>query len=270
MNLNREIKIPIQFFFLTYFVFGAVIFSFSQTAQHDEKAESIIKKAIENLGGEKYLQVKTQVGRGKFHQMRAGTPLVFQTFLDVIVFPYNERTEFKLKGQKNVQTNSGGSGWVFDGAADALRDQTENQIEYFKRGMRVSLDHLLRGFWRGKATLTYVGKREAGIGVRNEVIRLVYDDDLAVEFEFSATDGMPVKAVYKHKTEEGEELKEEDRYAQFVDIQGIKTPFIIDHFVNGIQTSRINYESMEFNKPIPDSIFAKPSGAKDLKKDLKL
>ena len=39
---------------------------------------------------------------------------------------------------------------------------------------------------------------------------------------------------------------------------------------NGKQSSRINYETVEFNRSIPDSIFSKPSSAKELKKDLKL
>jgi len=235
----------------------------------DEKAEAIVKKAVENLGGEKYLQVKSLIGRGKFHQIRDGIPLTYQTFIDVIIED-NERTEFKSGGIKNIQTNSGDRGWVFDGAADVLKDQTESQIENFKRGIRVSLDHLLRGSWRGKATLSYVGKREAGLAKRNEVVKLVFDDGLTVEFEFSSSDGMPEKALYKYKTPDGDELREEDRYAQFVDIQGVKAPFIIDHYINNTHTSRINYESMEYNKNIPDSIFAKPSGIKELKKDLKL
>lgn len=29
-----------------------------------QKAEAILQKAIQNLGGDKYLQVKTQIGRG--------------------------------------------------------------------------------------------------------------------------------------------------------------------------------------------------------------
>ncbi len=81
---------------------------------------------------------------------------------------------------------------------------------------------------------------------------------------------MPVKAVYKRANADNETIKEEDRYAQFIDVQGVKTPFIVDHFSNGVQTSRINYDSIEFNKTISDSIFVKPANAKELKKDLKL
>ncbi|CAN5531421.1 hypothetical protein BH10ACI1_BH10ACI1_20220 [soil metagenome] len=245
-------------------------FVFAQiTSKTDEKAEAVVKKAVEVLGGVKYLQVKSQIGRGKYSILREGNLLSFQTFIDVIVFPDNERTEFKFAGSKIVQTNSGDSGWVFDGSAQTINDQTEDQVENFKRGLRTSLDNLLRGYWRGNAELNYIGKREAGIGKRNEVVKLTFGDSFMVEFEFAATDGLPMKAIYKRLNSDNEEVKEEDRYAQFVDVQGIQTPFIIDHFSGGAQTSRINYDSIEFNKTIPSSIFAKPSNPKDLKKDLK-
>ena len=245
--------------------------SFAQNSpKTDEKAEAVIKKAVGVLGGDKYLQVKSQIGRGKYHIIREGTLLSYQTFVDVIVFPDSERTEFKFGGVKTVQTNSGNSGWVFDGSAQTVNDQTAEQVENFKRGLRTSFDNLLRGYWRSKAELTYIGKREAGIGKRNDVVKLIFEDEFTVEFEFAATDGMPIKTIYKRLNPDNEEVKEEDRYAQFVDIQGIKTPFIIDHFSGGAQTSRINYDSIEYNKTIPSSIFAKPSSAKDVKKDLKL
>lgn len=235
----------------------------------DEKAEAILKRAVQNLGGEKYLQVKSIVGRGKFSQMRDGAVISFQNFVDVLVYPDKERTEFRSSASRTVQTNVGGGGWVFDGDAQTINEQSKEQIEGYKRGIRTSLDNLLRGNWRGKADLTYGGRRQAGLGKRNDVLKLAFEDGFIVEFEFS-DDGLPMKALFKRLNPDKEEIKEEDHYAQFVDVQGIKTPFIVDHFSGGGQTSRINYESVEFNKTIPDSIFAKPKSVKDLKKDLKL
>src|SRR5687767_14809611 len=80
----------------------------------DEKAEAVVKKAVQVLGGDKYLKVKSQIGRGKFSLMRDGMIGSFQTFVDVIVFPDKERTEFKEFGKKSVQTNTGDTGWIFD------------------------------------------------------------------------------------------------------------------------------------------------------------
>lgn len=238
-------------------------------SKNDEKAEAILKKAVEKLGGEKYLQVKSQIGRGRYSILRDNVIISFQSFIDVIVFPDKERTEFKGAGAKNVQTNIGKSGWILDGEAEVIKEQDAAQIENFARAVNVSLDNLLRGGWRAQnAVLNYVGRRQAGLGKRNDVVKLVYSDGFSVEFEFS-DDGMPVKSIYK-RTNGGEEVKEEDRYAQFIEVAGIKTPFIIDRFTNNAQSSRINYESVEFNKAIPDSLFAKPKSAKELKKDLKL
>ncbi len=235
----------------------------------DEKAEAVLKKAVAALGGDNYLNIKSQISRGKFSLMRDGKTGSFQSFVDVIVFPDKERTEFKAFGRKTIQTNTGETGWIFDGEAEVINVQSESQVESFKRGMNAGLDNLLRGFWRGKADLSYVGRREATLGKRNDVVKLTYnDDDFTVEFEFSA-EGLPAKAIYKRTNPEGKETTEEDRYAQIVDVQGVKVPFIIDHFSGGVHVSRINYETVEFNKPIPDSVFTKPSTPKEAKKDIK-
>ena len=244
--------------------------TFGQAVPAADQAEAVLQKAVQDLGGDKYLKVTSQIGRGRFSIMKGGAVVSFQAFIDVIVFPDKERTEFKGGGVKSIQTNTGSTGWTFDGDAELIKVQGESQIANFKRGIRTSLDNLLRGQWRNEAKLSYVGKRQATLGKRNDVVKLVYNDGLTVEFEFAADTGTPAKAIYSRTTAEGEELKAEDRYAQFVDVGGIRAPFIIDRFTNGIQSSRINYESIEYNRPIPDSIFAKPSNPKELKKDLKL
>lgn len=238
-------------------------------ADSKEKAEAIIKKAVQNLGGEKYLQVKTQIGRGTFYIIRENAVFSYQSFVDVIVFPDKERTDFKGRGSRSVQVNTGSTGWVFDGDQEIIKVQNEKQVPDFKQSIRTSLDNLLRGRWKGEAELTYVGKRPATLGKRNEVVKLTYKDGFVVEFEFAAEEGLPQKVLFKRTDADGEEIKEEDRYAQFNDIGGIKTPFIVDRYTNGKHSSRINYESVEFNRPVPDSIFTKPSNPKDAKKDMK-
>jgi hypothetical protein len=247
-----------------------VFFTFAQTNKNDEKAEAVIKRSIERLGGQKFLSVKTVYGKGQFTLMKEDGKSLPSKFVDIMVFPNKERTEFKSLGEKTIQTNYDDKGWIFDSAALAVNDQKAEAIESFQQTLRVSLDNLLRGYWRGKGIVNYVGKREASLGKRNEVIKLRYDDGFTVEFEFAAADALPMKAIFTRLSAENEELKEEDRYAQFIENQGVFAPFIIDHFTNGKQVSRINYESMEFNKPIPDSVFSKPTNLKELKKDLKL
>lgn len=232
------------------------------------KAELVIRKAVQQLGGDKYLHIKSTVGKGTFSVLREGGVLSYQKFVDIIAFPDRERTEFKGGGTRTIQVNTGSTGWIYDDELETIRQQTEAQVENFKRGIRTSLDNVLRGYWRGEAELSYVGRRPATLGKRNDVIKLTYKDGFSVEFEF-ADDGLPQKAVYKRKSVEGDDIKEEDRYAQFIESGGIRSPMIIDRLTDGHPSSRINYETIEYNRTIPESIFAKPATAKEAKKGVK-
>jgi hypothetical protein len=245
--------------------------SFSQAstnAASTDKAAAVIARAVEAMGGQRYLSVNTQVSRGKFTLFRQGQIASFQSFTDVIVFPAKERTDFRGEGRRMIQVNTGDTGWVYDGDQDIVRVQTEKQIAGFKEGVRTSLDNFLRGGWKSDGKIEYVGRRASTLGRRNDVIRLTYNDGLVVEFEI-AEDGTPQKALFTRRSGD-EESKEEDRYAQFIDVGGIKAPFVIDRYTNGRHASRINYEWIEFNKRVPESIFAKPATPKDAKKEIKI
>lgn len=237
----------------------------------DDKAESVIRRSIEAVGGSNYLQVKTTVGRGFFTTYKEGISQLPARFVDYIAFPDKERTEFTGGGIRVVQANLGEKGWLYDGATKSLQDMKSAQIEDFKRAVRTSVDNLLRGWWRKEgAALSYVGRREAGLAKRNETVRLTYPDGFWIEYELGAKDGMPAKVIYKRNrtkpdSDETEEITEEDRLAKFIIVDGITAAFVVDHFINGVQTSRINYESIEYNRPLADSFFTKPDNIKALK-----
>lgn len=237
----------------------------------DPKTEAIINHAIEALGGSNYLNVKTAVGRGFFTAFQDGMSQLPARFVDYIAYPDHERTEFVSLGIRVIQTNTGETGWVFDGATKTLSDMKPPQVAEFKHSMRTSVENLLRGWWRKDgATLSYAGRREAGVGKRNETIRLTYPDGFWIEYEFGAKDGLPAKVIYKRTrkkadTDETVELSEEDRLGKPITVQGITAPWVVDHYINGVQTSRISYESVVYNQPLPDSLFAKPANIKALK-----
>lgn len=268
-------------FFATKFVIALLFLLSGATAlaqpgkpavSDEEKAQQIIQRAVNKLGGDRYLQVKTVTGRGFFTSFADGISQIPQKFVDYVVYPDKERTEFSGGGARTVQTNFKGGGWIYDGAALTLKDQTPQQLDEFKTAVRVGVENLLRGGWREQgAKLSYAGRRESGvIGHRNEAVRLTYPDGFWIEYEFSADDGSPAKILYEGKrknrdTDEIESIDEEDRLHKLITIDGITAPYIIDHYSNKIQTSRIAYDSIEYNKAIADSFFAKPASIKAIK-----
>src|SRR6476659_1778843 len=82
----------------------------------DEKSQQIIDHAVEALGGQKYLGVQTVVGKGFYTSFKDGISQIPARFVDYIAFPDRERTEFTGAGIRTIQTNSGETGWMFDGA----------------------------------------------------------------------------------------------------------------------------------------------------------
>jgi hypothetical protein len=232
-----------------------------------EKAEQILQAAVTALGAGNYLGVQSMVGRGLYTAYKESQPTLPLSFVDYIVYPDQERTEFKGEGFKTIQVNTGDTGWIFDGMARTVKDLKPAQVSDFKLAMRINVDNFLRGRWRKEGgKIEYAGRREAGVGKRNEAVRVIYPDGFSVEFEFGALDHLPAKVIYSTKAEEGEEdIKQEERLAQFLNINGVMAPFVIDHYVAGAQTSRTNYRTIEFNTPIADALFARPENPKAVK-----
>jgi hypothetical protein len=237
----------------------------------DKKSQEIIDRAVEALGGQRYLNIQTVFGKGFYTTYNEGNSQIPARFLDYISYPDRERTEFTGAGIRTIQTNDGDTGWLFDGAVKKISDQTPAQVENFKQAMRTTPENLLRGWWKKEGgKITYVGRREAGLAKRNETVRLTYPDGFWIEYEFGARDGLPAKVIYKRNRKDPDsgdmvEVTEEDRIMKFVPVEGVTAPWIIDHFINGKQTSRINYESVQYNQVFTDDLFAKPDSVKSIK-----
>ncbi|HEV8169721.1 MAG TPA: hypothetical protein VGP59_10245 [Pyrinomonadaceae bacterium] len=237
----------------------------------DEKSQQIIDRAVTTLGGTKYLRVQTVISKGFFTSFRDGVSQLPARFLDYIYYPDSERTEFNGGGIRTIQTNTGDTGWVYDGGPKKISDQSPEQVEEFKRSIRTSLEYLLRGYWKKEGgKITYVGRREAGLAKRNETIRLTLPDGYWIEYEFGAKDNLPAKIIYKRQRKDPDsgdmvETNEEDQFFKFIEMDGVTAAWVIDHYINGKQSSRINYESIQYNQTFPSDLFTKPANIKAIK-----
>src|SRR5437879_11761952 len=90
----------------------AVAFSLGQVSAQtetkkttpDEKAQQIVQRAIQVVGGDHYLSVKTVIGHGFFTEYKDGMSVIPMKFVDYIVYPDKELTEFIGDIQRLNQT----------------------------------------------------------------------------------------------------------------------------------------------------------------------
>ncbi|MCI0488451.1 MAG: hypothetical protein L0229_17825 [Blastocatellia bacterium] len=230
-----------------------------------EQAASLIREAIKARGGDAYLQVRTLVSHGQYTPFAKGAPGLPQEFVDTIVYPETERTEFSKGKTKFIQTNSGDSGWIYDAQQKMIRDQTEEQVKRFQQGMRHDIDNVLRRIWKEPGVkLVFIGRREVWRNTFSHAVRIESKDGESVTLHFDLRSHLPLMMEYKSVGEEGT-TNDQVRYARWVSYQGIMFPAIQDFYREGQQSARVAYDSVRFNENVPDKLFVKPTDIKEVK-----
>jgi hypothetical protein len=124
----------------------------------------------------------------------------------------------------------------------------------------------MRGGWSGSGVqLGYLARQEIWPRQYAEGVKITYSDGDEVSIYFDPQTSLPLALRFPKETEKDGRVMAENRFFKYVDIAGIKTPYVVDLFENGKQIMRINYEEREFNVTIAEKIFIKPENAKELK-----
>lgn len=232
-----------------------------------EQGVKLLRAAIEARGGDRYLSFKTLVGTGQYTAFDKGSSTVPMPFIDTIVFPDKERTEFGKGKRKDrrIQVNVGSTGWVYDGDAETLKDQNDKQTRAFLDGLMYDVDRILRGGWQAPGVrVRLAGREEIRPGERADVVEIELNPEQKLFLWLDRSTHLPMSAIYEIPGDQGI-TRNETRFFQYIAYDGVKFPNIVDFFRDGIQTSRINYLDIKPNAPIPDDIFAKPASAKAVK-----
>ncbi len=248
------------------------------TAAHAQKADpndpknaelgvELIKKVIEARGGARYLSFKALMANGQFTGFDKGLSQTPIPFLDIIVLPEKERVEFG-KGKKKdrrIQVNVGKTGWIYDGDAETLKDQTDKQIQTHLDGLEYDIDRILRGGWKDPGVeVRFAGREEIRPGERADVVSIQLKPDRVVYLWLDRNTHLPMSLIYEKTGDDGL-AKHEARFFQYVTYDGAIFPNIVDFYRNGIQESRVNYQSVKLDPPLTEDLFAKPASVKAIK-----
>ena len=264
--MPKPVKPLILFFLISAAMLARATASVQESDENDPaKAAALVRDAVAARGGDAYLKITSLESRGQytpFEKAVSGDP---QPFVDYIVYPGRERTEFGKGDNKLIQSNSENANWVYDGSQKMIRDQKEEQVKQFQQGARFDLDNLLRtASQQSGVKLIYLGRREAWRNTFSEALRVEFADGGTATLHFDSRSKLPLMIEYKTVGEAGT-ANNEVRYFRWVDFGGIKFPTIQDSYRDGKQSARVSFDTVAFNVSIPEKLFAKPSNIKEVK-----
>jgi hypothetical protein len=232
-----------------------------------ERGVELIKQAAQARGGERFLSYTSIMSNGIYTPFDKGLSQIPVQFIDLIVYPDKERTEFGKGKKKNrkIQVNVGKTGWVYDGDAETLKDQTDKQIEEHVEGLDFDIDRLLRAAVKGsEVEVGYAGREETRPGERADSIAIRLKSGQTAYLLLDRQTHLPMSLTYE-KTGDTGLVKHEIRYFQYVDYDAVKFPNVVDYYRDNIQTGRINIQSIKLNAPVGEELFAKPASVKAIK-----
>lgn len=232
-----------------------------------QRGAELIKQSVEARGGERFLSFTGIMSSGMYTPYQKGLSQNPIQYVDWIIYPDKERTDFGKGKKKNrrIQVNVGKTGWVYDGDSETLKDQTDKQIEEHLEGLDFDIDRLLRAAAKSDGVeVGFAGREETRPGERADVVAIRFKSDRTAYLLLDSQTHLPMSLSYE-KTEDGGLVKQEIRYNQYVDYDGVKFPNIVDFLRDNVQTGRVNVQSIKLNTPALDELFAKPASVKAIK-----
>lgn len=258
-------RLKYAFFLLLIISCLSTISAQDQDENDPARAAALIRLAIKARGGDAYLKILSLIGKGQYTIFEKGVSGIPQSFIDYIVYPDRERTEFGKGDTKFIQTNSTAANWVYDAPQKMIRDQTDEQVKDFQQGIRRDIDNVLRRGWQETgAKLVYLGRREAWKNTFSEAVRIEFQDGSTVTLHFDMRSHLPLMSEFT-TIAEGKTVENQVRFFRWVDLGGIQFPMLQDFYRGNQQSGRVAYEEVTFNPQIPDKLFTKPASIKEVK-----
>lgn len=226
----------------------------------EPKAQQILDRTIQALGGAAFLNAKTLTTHGTLGSGGGGGIVYFDSQMQ---FPDKRRLTYGLakKGKPIVVINNGEQGWEIDRMGTVNLD-TED-IRTWRFNNRYSLENIFRLRIHEPGTLVQTAGVDFVDNVTVNVLDVVDARQTQVKLYLSTQTGLPVQISYRKWNAEINDWDEySDIYGNYGTYQGITVPKQISHLRNDRRVSEVFRDSAVFNDTYPPGIFDDPTAPK--------
>lgn len=230
----------------------------------NERAMEVVEAAIDAMGGDAYRSFNVVQSRGRLFSFRRGRK-GFARFNDWTV--YNPvKSRFQLgEGKRQYVTIYNlelDQGWRLEGES-TVEDVTEEDLAQFRKIVKKDLHYLLKQRLDEEGmSLFYFGPDEIAGAGRYEAVEFLDATNQSIVVFFDRRTHLPSKLETTSTDSAGIRHEEEVEFSNWHVIQGVKTYLRTDYFVDGEISQQSFVEELQFDPPVDDTLFQRPTVSK--------
>jgi len=227
-----------------------------------ERARQVLSSAIEAMGGDRYLGVKTEYVAGRdfqFARDRRSGLIPFQQWTHYQDPVRHRHQVYKGKRQTlQVYNLELDKGWIQEGLS-SVEEMPKQQLENFKLTVKHDLHYLLRNRRdeEGLAFFYYGPKDIAGSG-KLEAVEVIDRTNDAVTMYFDIETHLPVHTETQFTDKLGIRHEFRTEFFNWHQQDGVLTPLSFHTFVDGEKSGETFFEELTYNTQFPAEYFLEP------------
>jgi hypothetical protein len=227
-----------------------------------QQAEELIRKTIEAMGGEKFLNWQDYIANGRFYAIK-GSQKSWTKFWE----EYKWRGKYRINyGEEegaiaevyNLELNKG---WDYE--FGKVKDKKDEDVRRFEISERRDPRYLFRDGWKKDGMkVFYLGPDNFDTIEPMVALEFLDAENLSVTVVYHEGNNLPFKIFYKERNESGIMQEKVQLFFRWFNIQGIYTPMRVEFYTNDQRSGLLEYSEIQYNVGVPESVFQKPQPQK--------
>ena len=227
-----------------------------------ERARQVLAQAIEAMGGDRYLGVKTEYVKGRdfrFARDRRSGLIPFQSWTHY-QDPIRWRHQiFKGKRQTlqvfNLELDKA---WIQEGF-QTIEELPKEVLEEFKLSVKQDLHYLLRNRLNEEGlSFFYYGPGDIAGSGKLEAVEVIDRTNDAITIYFDIESHLPVHTEAQSRDKMGLRHELRTEFFNWHEQDGVLTPLSFHYFLDGEKSRETFFEELTYNTQFPPEYFLEP------------
>lgn len=219
----------------------------------DPKAQQLLDKVIQALGGQAFLNFKTVTSRGRTFAISNETTAGLEPYVSQMQYPDKRRFTYGAS-KPVVLINNGDSAWELDSLG--VTHQFPEQARRWQITNRYSLENVLRLRIHEPGVLVQVGGVDFIDNLPAQILEIIDAREVDIKLYLNRTSFRPMRIAYdvvNPTTHEQDEFA--DAYSDYRDIDGVWTPMHVTRFLNDERVTETFRNSAKYGDTYPPETF---------------